>query len=211
MSYALRRSLCVPREALAAARSRLSDRYCVSSSVRPAAINIRGQAAAAALQAFPIAPSAASWCRRRRSYSSRRTSLSAENCLPSGAVRCREYAHHAQARRRALVCARSEGEQRRGDLLLSRKRGGGERRWIAQQAAQLIAQHYAIAGVEMVINPWVLHMLSRSFFTATRPWSEYAAALELRDLHASLSVSVVRKDLACLRRGGSQCIYRLFV
>jgi hypothetical protein len=48
------------------------------------------------------------------------------------------------------------------------------------QVAQLISHSITkFAGVEMVINDWVLQVLSRSFFTATRPWSEYAAAFEL--------------------------------
>jgi hypothetical protein len=60
----------------------------------------------------------------------------------------------------------------------SRKRGGGERRWVAQQVAQLISQHYEICWSGDG-NDWVLQVLSRSFFAATRPWSEYAAAFEL--------------------------------
>ena len=59
---------------------------------------------------------------------------------------------------------------RKGAHVISQCQRGGEesdlragREEIAQQAAQLIAQHYGTAGVEMVINPWVLQVLSQSF------------------------------------------------
>eukprot|EP01043_Picozoa_sp_COSAG02_P012541 COSAG02_NODE_484_length_21389_cov_9.202583_10_plen_60_part_00 len=43
----------------------------------------------------------------------------------------------------------------------------------SKASAQLIAQHYEIAGVGMIINPWVVvQVLSRSFFTAARPCVE---------------------------------------
>ena len=77
----------------------------------------------------------------------------------------------------ALLRALAQRASSAAETCCFTKRGGGERRWGAQRAAQLIAQHYEAAAVETVMNPSGTTSVVSLTHTDTRPWSESASVV----------------------------------
>jgi hypothetical protein len=80
----------------------------------------------------------------------------------------------------ALLRALAQRASSAAETCCFTKRGGGERRWGAQRAAQLIAQHNEAAAVETAMNPSVLQALSCSFIPPLDRGVKVQASFELR-------------------------------